>query len=715
MIPLSPFIKKSGRGVVIGLACTLLIAAIWFLGFLDIFEAKTWDLRQRIMAGTDLPSDEIAVILLDQDSLDWGKEENGLPWPWPREVYAFIVSFCERSGATVLSFDVLYLEPSAYGVYDDEAFGNSVENFGNFIGTVFLGEETGSLTAWPDGVPKPGLVVDGLDDWLDDNRSAKAGFSRAAFPIPELSEGARYLANVHLDPDSDGIFRAGSLFQVFDGVAVPSFALAAYLAGSPESVPLQIQRRKFIIGDYTIPLDEQGQAIMRFRGPSGTHSTITAAAVIQSELRILSGEEPTIDPAQLKDKYVFFGYSAPGLHDLRPSPVSGVFTGVEIHATMLDNLLSRGFMSEVSRIAAVLIAVVFAVAAGIVVSTVQGGLKSGIGYGLFILIPPAVSLLLFTRAFWFPLMFIELAVVATLIGSGLVNYATEGKQKRFIKNAFQQYLSPKVIEQLIVHPDRLKLGGERRELSIFFSDLQGFTGISEGLSPEELTALLNDYLSVMTDVIQEEGGTVDKYEGDAIIAFWNAPLDLDDHAVRAVRSALRCQEELARMRPEVKKRIGKDLYMRIGLNTGPAVVGNMGSHNRFDYTMLGDAVNLAARLEGINKQFDTFTMISENTLQEMEDAFPVRELSRVAVVGRKEPVTVYEPMPETEFIEKGEVLSVFDAGLKAFYAGEFTAAEKIFQSNASSDPASGCYAEKCRELLENPPENWTGVWVMTSK
>ncbi len=230
----------------------------------------------------------------------------------------------------------------------------------------------------------------------------------------------------------------------------------------------------------------------------------------------------------------------------------------------------------------------------------------------------------------------------------MVNYSTEGRQKRYIKNAFKQYLSPAVIEQLISHPERLKLGGERRELSIFFSDLQGFTSISEGLSPEELTALLNEYLSAMTDIIQEEGGTVDKFEGDAIIAFWNAPLDLDDHALRAVRSALRCQESLARMRPAFRERVGKDLYMRIGINTGPAVVGNMGSHSRFDYTVLGDAVNLAARLEGINKQFKTYTMISQATLEQMADAFPVRELSRVAVVGRKEPVTVYEPMFEEE-------------------------------------------------------------------
>ena len=196
----------------------------------------------------------------------------------------------------------------------------------------------------------------------------------------------------------------------------------------------------------------------------------------------------------------------------------------------------------------------------------------------------------------------------------MIYYTTEGRQKLFIKNAFKQYLSPAVIEELIQHPERLKLGGERRVLSIFFSDLEGFTGISEGLEPEELTALLNEYLSAMTDIIQEEGGTVDKYEGDAIIAFWNAPLLQPDHAERCVRAALRCQEKLAEMRPAFRERIGKDLRMRIGINSGPAVVGNMGSHTRFDYTMLGDAVNLAARLEGINKQFGTYTILSQATL-----------------------------------------------------------------------------------------------------
>ena len=169
------------------------------------------------------------------------------------------------------------------------------------------------------------------------------------------------------------------------------------------------------------------------------------------------------------------------------------------------------------------------------------------------------------------------------------------------------------------------------------------------------------------------------------------------------------------MRPGVKERIGKDLLMRIGLNTGPAVVGNLGSHTRFDYTMLGDAVNLAARLEGINKQFDTYTMISSSTMERIDDAYPVRELSRVAVVGRKEPVTVYEPMSAAEYHEKKEMLSVFAEALKEYYAGKFDKSGSIFESIESIDPPAACYAERCRDLLAHPPDDWQGVWVMTSK
>ncbi len=271
-----------------------------------------------------------------------------------------------------------------------------------------------------------------------------------------------------------------------------------------------------------------------------------------------------------------------------------------------------------------------------------------------------------------PLVAPEIAVATTLFLVFVINYATEGRQKRFIQGAFKQYLSPAVIDQLILHPERLRLGGERRVLSIFFSDLEGFTTISEKLDPEALTTLLNEYLSAMTDIVHEEAGTVDKFEGDAIIAFWNAPLEVIDHPLRVVRTALRCQERLALLNPQFQKRAGRDLLMRIGIHTGSAVVGNMGSHSRFDYTMLGDSVNLAARLEGANKAFGTYLMISEATRQGIGSAFPVREIARLAVVGRKEPITVYEPMLPNAYEKNKAALEIFRPGAAPFLCRPFS-------------------------------------------
>ncbi len=219
----------------------------------------------------------------------------------------------------------------------------------------------------------------------------------------------------------------------------------------------------------------------------------------------------------------------------------------------------------------------------------------------------------------------------------------------------------------------------------------------------------------MTDIIHEEKFTVDKYE-DAIIAFWNAPLAQPDHAVRCVRAALRCQAKLAQMRPSFRESLGKDLKMRIGINTGYAVVSNMGSHSRFDYTMIRAAVNLASRLEGINKQFGTYTLISQTTKEEMADAFPAREVSRVAVVGRKEPVVIHEPLlPEDMNEQKQKTLAIFSKALNLYYGGDFDQARSVFANIAGHDPVAQIYVEKCTELLARPPEDWQGVWVVTTK
>ncbi len=704
------------QSLIVGGIGAVLAIALWFPGWLDSWEARTWDWRVSLMAKPGIATDDIRLILMDQNSLDWAKEESGLIWPWPREVYAAITNYCQRSGVKALAFDVLFTEPSGYGVEDDERFGAAISAFGRFAaGSVFLGQTAGSETSWPTDFPAPKLKIIGLEKWLSLTGSDEILFPKAAMPIPELAKNAATLCNVHINPDPDGIYRRIRPFNVFDGRPLLSTGLGAYLAGNPDA-NASIVPGRFTLDGKDIPIDRNADAVLRYRGPSGTHKAYSAAAVLQSEIRLLSGEEPVIREENVfKDKYVFFGFSAPGLYDLRPAPVDGVYAGVEIHATMLDNFLSDDFMhiSPAWLIITLvsLLSLLCAISASFS-SSIAGGMTASV---VFLSVPVLLSLGSYSYGLWLPLIVQETAIAATIVMALTVNYATEGHQKRFIKNAFRQYLSPVFIEQLIQHPEQLKLGGERRVLSIFFSDIQGFTSISERLEPEELTALLNEYLSEMTDIIHEEGGTVDKYEGDAIIAFWNAPLEVPEHAVRAVRASLRCQARLAEIRPGLRKRIGTDMLMRIGINTGPAVVGNLGSHTRFDYTMIGDAVNLAARLEGTNKQFATYTMISQFTLALLDGVFPVRELARVAVVGRKEPVTVYEPMFPEEYENRNEMLETFALGLEMFYGGQFVDARKFFSKIKDLDPPASAYEKKCQMLMESPPENWQGIWVMTSK
>ena len=715
-------VRKAIYGFLIGLAAGIVALILWSAGALDRFEAKTWDWRVQSLVKPSEFTDQIRLIFIDQASLDWVKKEMAYVWPWPRSLYQPILDYCRRQGAKAVAFDLLFTEPSSYGVEDDQTFASAITNAPPFVAAMFLGRETGNETVWPTNIPAPCLKVSGLDGWLA-NLKRKKGvlFPKASFPIPELAANAALLGNVSARPDADALFRRIKPFAVFDGFPVPSLGVAAWIAGSPgESLLFSPEAVK--IGGRKIVLDSTGSAILNFRGPSGTHKRISAAAVIQSELKLQAGETlPLNDMPSLKDCYVFLGCNAPGLLDLRPVPVARVYTGVELHATALDNLLSGDFMRDLPWGVTAALILGLAVLWGMVAVLGRSARDNIIALAIALPLPALVSVFAYLRGWWAPFMAPETATVLALVSAVLFNYATEGRQKRFIRGAFKQYLSEDVIEQLVKNPERLSLGGEQRTLSIFFSDLQGFTGISEGLNPQQLTALLNDYLTAMTDIIQGEGGTVDKYEGDAIIAFWNAPLAQEDHAERSVRAALRCQAQLAKMRPELRQRTGKDLFMRIGLNTGPVVVGNMGSHNRFNYTILGDAANLASRLEGVNKQFGTYTIISEATYSGIEKegkeggTFAVRELGKVAVVGRKAPVRIFEPMPQEEWDSRESVWKHFAGALQAFYAGRFAAALEIFEQLQADDPASVAYAAKCRQIMKAPPPAWDGVWVVGEK
>lgn len=686
------------------------VAVVLVLEGLSLFqrpENMWYDSRMVRTASSHGPSDEIAVVLLDQDSLDWAQQELGWSWPWPRSAYGDIVSYFNLGGAASLAFDVLFTEPSVYGPQDDAAFVQACAEYGRVVQTVYFEASQGRDSLWKEAFPQPPLQNDLAQ------ASAISSDEDLLFPIDSIATSAAVLGNITGSSDWDKVIRRAKAYRPYQSYLVPTLGVAPLFAAGEDGPDPE--------------LEPKNGRLLRFQPSLDSYVPYSAGQILQSYYAIQAGQEPLLESDMFQDMYVFFGFYAPGLFDICTTPMSAVYPGVGVHITQLDNYLQDSFLSPTTFPVEVALVVVLAFLGALPLSLAEifrlhklNVLVSVAWMAIFGLLFVVLSYGVFAAGFVLPMMPPLVALVLAFFSAMVVSYRQEGRQRRYLKSAFRHYLSPAVIDTLIAHPESLVLGGERRHISIFFSDVQGFTSISERLSPEELTSLLNDYLSQMTDILLESGGTIDKYEGDAIIAFWNAPVELHDHGRRAVEAMIRCQEKLAQLRPQLEQRAGRPFYMRVGINTGDAVVGNMGSSSRFDYTMLGDSVNLAARLEGLNKQFGTYSMCSAASKEEalaFGTELRFRELARVAVVGKKEAVTVFEPMNASEYAERQAVLDAFSQGLQLFYQGKFPEALEAFSAIQKEDAPAAHYVAKCRELLENPPDlsSWEGVWVATSK
>lgn len=683
-------------------------------GLARYWEWTLSDWRARVMAKPSEATGQVKLVLVDQASLDWASAEMGLSWPWPREVYGAIVDYLTRCGAKAVALDILFTEPSSYGPDDDAALGGAFARNGHVAAAVFPFNQASQSNHWPEVAGRANhLRLDG-DGGIPDVFASHS----AAFPVDEIASAAVWLGGVRERPDGDGVFRRMMPLRSFDGRPLPPLGLACALAGEGQEVAASLDGGLQLGDAARIPFDDSYRTILRFRGPTGTYEAFSAAAVVQSELCLQEGREPPItDGAALfGGKYVIVGFSAPGLKDLRRTPMGGDSPGCELHATLIDNWLAGDFLRDPPRAAGWIWTVALAIFAALATAAARDGFETAIVWAVAALAPFAAGFAVWRWAgLEWPMAVPMVAAVSALAVGAMVNYLFEGRQKRFLKGAFRHYLSPAVVDQLVKHPDRLRLGGERRELSIFFSDLQGFSGFSERLSPEDLTRLLNDYLTDMTDIILEEGGTLDKYEGDAIIAFWGAPLEQPDHAVRAVRAAVRCQRKLAERRAEFLERTGAEMRMRIGINTGPVVVGNMGSARRFDYTMLGDAANLASRLEGANKALGTYLMVSESAWKATGGVFPGRELGELRVVGRKTPVRVFEAtgLPGEEARDDARP---YEAALALMRAGRWAEAAEAFAA-LGNEAAAKTHAARCAELAASgaAADAWDGIWNLDRK
>ena len=631
--------------------------------FFSTIENRAWDLRAKLIAPYRVSNPHIRLITIDQRSLDYYANQEGITWPWPRALYVPVIEFLKQSGAAAVGFDLLFTESSVQGVDDDVQLAASMN---------------GSLP-----------VVN----------AAVVESDKITMPVKEILTASPLIGAVNGTPDSDGIFRR----------IKPRYELPNQIINSLPLALLNAIKKT----DPEIPAEKN--LILNFRQSRTTYAEDNIVNIISSYVATTEGKPPLVDPAIFKDAIVLVGVTAPGLLDLRPTSVDSVFRGVEFNATALDNFLSNDFIKKVSTGTATSINgiwIIFLTASLLFSRRIRSQLLlSAVALGSFI----AVSILCAWFGFWIPFAIPFAALLLAMIFSLGVQYQLEGKQVRFIQSAFSHYVSPTVIDRIIANPTHLKLGGERKELTIFFSDIRGFTSISEKMAADQLVSLLNLYLTEMTDIILESGGTVDKYEGDAIIAFWNAPLPVADHATKAVTAALKCQTRLHELQELFENTFGVQPYTRIGLHTGNVTVGNFGSRDRFDYTVIGDAANFASRLEGVNKVFGTNILISEITADRCKDSVLSRRIGAIQVVGKTESVMIYEPLNPSQSYATPEQRQLFMQALDAFESQQLDMALRLFR-NLTNDPVAAAYAVRISNIIEKSTSAaWSSVWLLDAK
>lgn len=632
----NPF-NKNGlmfRSFILIAVCFAVSVAMYFFDAFSYFENKTYDIRMRAASKYVHASDDIVFIGVDQKSLDWAKENRSWNWPWPREAYAQIVDFISAGNPKSIAFDILFTEPSVYGAKDDFIFGKAEEECKKVIQTVFISENNGK--------------------------------SQVLFPILEIKENAAIIANITSLMDSDDIIRRTRIGFEHENNFYPSLGFA----------PLYLENKEPDFKD--IPVQKDGSVLLRYASSANDYLPYSAMEILKSYDDWKSGKIGTFVPEDFEDFYVFLALYAPGLFDICSTPVSQVYPGVGVHITALDNYLNNSFVRKLPDFINVLWIFLFCTI-GVMAcffaekssSILKSILKLAFLIAFAVFLSVGIPFVLFIYGFWISLVVPLFAFVISIISSMGISFFIEEKQKRFIKTAFSQCLSKDVVNQIVNDPSSFTLGGKKYFMTAIFSDIKNFSTLSEMLTAVELGELLNFYLTQMSEIIIAEHGTIDKYEGDSIVAMFGAPVEMSDHASRACRAAIKMKAAESKMNKKIKElaksdrpsEINKDLFnafkkmaqselfffTRIGINSGEMTAGYFGSKNKKNYTMMGNNVNLASRLEGANKQYCTGgILMSGQTVALLGKEFVFRSLDKVRVVNINTPVDLYELLEEKE-------------------------------------------------------------------
>ena len=709
-------LKKAFNGALLGLLAAIvvwLLAKIIAPDLMYSYEAKTYDWRVEQKIYNAEPIDNIVIIDIDERS----NQELGKFSLWPRTYHADVVKYLADAGALAIGLDILY-DPFTWRPEQDQQFIETIKEAGNVYLAIYFGEaDTNTFRYAMNREPKG---YDAQKFYYKLPLKEEERFrheERFESNFVDLINAGRGNGHVNFSADIDGVVRRIHLFTEFNEHLYPSLSFKMYMdlngidsinVNPAGNLDLYRQGEFFV----TVPIDEHGNMLINYYGGFKTFRYISFYDVLEKRV-----------PAEyFKDKIVFIGTSLAGLFDLRNVPFMQAFPGVEIHTNILYTLLRQDFIRPLSGLTTFLIMAGFGIIMGVIVS-LTGPLISII---LLVIVGVAhivaSSYLFINDHLWIEIISPILTLFLTFSFVYVYRYLTEEKNKRFIRSTFSHFVTKSVVDELLSNPDKIKLGGEKKVCTVFFSDIAGFTTISEQLSPEELVRLLNEYLTEMTGIVFKYDGMLDKYEGDAIMAVFGAPIDHGNHAYNACRTGLEMQAQLIKMRDLWRKQGRPQLKCRIGINTGPMVVGNMGSETRFDYTVMGDAVNLGARLESANKEYSSHIIIGEDTYQMAKEMIITRALDLLRVKGRAEPVRVYELIATkeegvSEDIQK--VKELFDKGFESYLAQEWDTAIDLFQKTLSikrDDGPSKRYIQRCQLFKDNPPgSDWDGVYTLTTK
>lgn len=731
------------KRIPIVLGIFLVCIAVWLLlssnsfisGLVERFELLGYDLQLRTRINTILKKEISPIVIVDIDDKTLQAEGR---WPWERSKTGELINKIHQQGAAVIAIDIIFpeketniadlvsaklikknllnssikeiLEKNKLDFDEDKIFAEQLTNSQAILPLLFSSQDQKTNT-----LPPPIFTLTTKESEDLEIFHANGYISN----IPILQQATKYSGMINIFPDSDGIIRRAPLIAAYESGVYPSLSLQAIMLFLGEKITLftpkydnQIRLEGIQLGNRIIPTDVNGQALIPFIGKSFTFPYFSATDVLHDN----------IAKDALFRKIVFIGSSAVGMRDLVPTTVQNPYPGAEIHATLANGILKNIFSYEPgwTRGAELFLTVLF----GLISAFIFPFLGPRILGLITILFPP--SLLLINNFIWSKtgLLLSLIMPCITVLVIALLNiiygYLFETRKREQLKKMFGQYVPAKHIDEMLKSPEDFALHGESRELSVLFADIRSFTSISEKMTATDLVTMLNNLFTPMTGIIFKYRGTIDKYVGDLIMAFWGAPLKDKNHAQHAIISALEMQKKLKQLREDALKNNGIEISMGMGINSGVMNVGDMGSQYRRNYTVLGDAVNLASRVESLSKYYGVYIIVTENT-QAHQTKFVFRKLDIVRVKGKHEGVAIYEAIcMQTELTDElKHELEEYHRALECYYEQRWDDALRMMTELYNKHPDTKIYhlyMDRINEFKHEPPSaDWDGVYTHTSK